>query len=143
MQIGVEVEKALENRRVFIVDEDDIFRAAIQFMLHDDYEAHEVASATNALAKISETAPDLIVLAENVIRANGRDVVEEFLSSAPDAKILVIVEASSSVFAKQCVEKGAHGFLAKPLRVELVRDKADALLRGGRSVVIPLNVLNV
>ncbi len=143
MQIGVEVEKAIENRRVFIVDEDDIFRAAIQFMLHDDYEAHEVASATNALAKISETAPDLIVLAENVIRANGRDVVEEFLSSAPDAKILVIVEASSSVFAKQCVEKGAHGFLAKPLRVELVRDKADALLRGGRSVVIPLNVLNV
>ncbi len=143
MQIGVEMAKAIENKRVFIVDEDDVFRAAIQFMLHDDYEAHELASASGALARIKQTAPDLIVLAENVVRANGLDLIKEFRSSAPNARLLVIVETSSSGFGKQCVDGGAHGFLAKPLRVELVRDKVDALLRGGRSVVIPLTVLSV
>ncbi len=143
MQIGVEMAKALENKRVFIVDEDDVFRAAVQFMLHDDYEAHELASATGAVAKIKQSPPDLIVLAENVIRASGSDIIPEFLSCAPNARLLVIVEASSSGFGKQCLERGAHGFLAKPLRIELVRDKVDTLLRGGRSVVIPLTVLSV
>jgi DNA-binding NtrC family response regulator len=143
MQIGVEMAKAIENRRIFIVDGDEIFRAAIQFMLHDEYEAHEVESAGAALAKIDQTRPDLIVVAENVLHQNGLDVIKEFLSRAPKARILVVIESLASGFGKQAMEAGAHGFLAKPLRIELVRDKVDALLSGGKSVIIPLNVLTV
>ena len=43
MQIGVETAKAVDQRRVFVVDEDEITRAALQFMLHDEIETHELA----------------------------------------------------------------------------------------------------
>src|SRR6266545_848934 len=36
MQIGVETSKAVDQRRVFVIDEDEITRAALQFMLHDE-----------------------------------------------------------------------------------------------------------
>ncbi|MGZ9086927.1 MAG: response regulator, partial [Methylocystis sp.] len=71
MQISVKVAKAIERRRVFVVDDNESFRAAIEFMLHDEYEAHELASASETLAKAEQIRPDLLVLAEGVIRVNG------------------------------------------------------------------------
>ena len=44
MQIGVETSKAVDQRRVFVIDDDEITRAALQFMLHDEIETHELAS---------------------------------------------------------------------------------------------------
>ena len=49
MQIGVETSKAVDQRRVFVVDHDEITRAALQFMLHDEIETHELASLRRGL----------------------------------------------------------------------------------------------
>ncbi len=43
MQIGVETSRAVENKRVFLVSDDEITRAALQFMLHDEFEAHDLS----------------------------------------------------------------------------------------------------
>src|SRR6516225_3721831 len=51
MQIGVETAKAVDQRRVFVVDDDEITRAALQFMLHDEIETHELASPEAAYDK--------------------------------------------------------------------------------------------
>lgn len=136
MQIGVRMAKAVERRRIFVVDDNEMFRAAIQYALHDAYETHELASATEALAKSERIRPDLLVLAEGVIRVNGLDLIQEFLARIPDAEILVIVDQISSGFGEECMAAGAHRFLAKPLRTEHVRDSVDALLsapRGSRN----------
>ena len=144
MQIGAEMTKVIEGRRIFVVDDNEIFRAAIQFALHDRYETHELESATGALAKAERMKPDLLVLAEDVVRANGLDLIQEYLARIPDAKILVIIDQMSSGFDRECVAAGAHGVLAKPLRIELVRDKVDALLSAKKkSDTNPLSVLNV
>jgi hypothetical protein len=39
MQIGVETSKAVDQRRVFVVDDDEVTRAALQFMLHDEIDS--------------------------------------------------------------------------------------------------------
>ena len=54
-----------------------------------------------------------------------------------------VIESLASGLGKESLEAGAHGFLAKPLRVELIRNKVDALLSGRKSVIIPLSVLTV
>lgn len=143
MQIGVRMTTVIERRRVFVVDDDENFRAAIQLTLHDDYEAHELASATETLAKAQQAQPDVLVLGEGVIRANGLDLIQEFLARMPKAKILVIVYQASSGFGQECVAAGAHGFLAKSLRVERIRDRVDALLSAPKiSVSAPIAALN-
>lgn len=143
MQIGAKMARVIERKRVFVVDDNEDLRAAIQFTLHDDYEAHELASASETLAKAEHMQPDLLVVAEGVIRVNGLDLIPEFLARIPRAKILVIVYQVSSGFGQQCVAAGAHGFLAKPLRIERIRDRVDALLSARISpATIPESVLN-
>jgi hypothetical protein len=43
MQIGIESSRAIENKRIFVVDGDEIDRAVPQFMLHDENETYELA----------------------------------------------------------------------------------------------------
>jgi CheY-like chemotaxis protein len=144
MQIGVEMSKALENKRVFVVDDNEIIRAALQFMLHDEFEAHEVSSAGLAFEKAKTQPPDLILISDGVIRAEGSDLVRRLRQEIPFAKILVVVEATATDYGKECIAAGAHGFLAKPLKIEFVRQKVDAMLgRKVGGVTIPLAVLNV
>jgi DNA-binding response OmpR family regulator len=143
MQIGVELSKAVENKRIFVVDDDEIFRAALQFMLHDEYETHEISSVDAAIEKAREWKPDLILLAESVVRAQGLPVVQQLGSETGGAKILVVVDDVSNGFGAECVGAGAKGFLAKPLKIEFVRQKVDAVLGRGTGVTIPLAVLNM
>lgn len=144
MQIGVEMSKALENKRVFIVDDNEIIRAALQFMLHDEFEAHEVASAAIAVEKAKTQPPDLVLLAESLPKDEGFELFGKLRESAPKAKILVVVEPANTAYGKECVVAGANGFLAKPLKIEFVRQKVDAMLgRSTGGVTIPLTVLNV
>ena len=142
MQIGVETSRAVENKRIFVVDDDEIIRAAIQFMLHDENETHEVASLDAAFEKAKDWRPDLIILSESVVRANGVDVVERIKGTIPEVKVLVIVENVADGFGKVCVAAGANSFIAKPLRIEFVRQKVDVLMGRRKSLEMPLKVLN-
>lgn len=144
MQIGVEMSKALENKRVFVVDDDEIIRAALQFMLHDEFEAHEVGSVAAAVEKAKTQPPDLLLLAGGLVKGAGLPMLKKLQEEAPTAKLLVVVEADDNDFGKDCVAAGAHGFLAKPLKIEFVRKKVDVMLgRASGGVTIPLTVLNV
>ncbi|MGD9544891.1 MAG: response regulator [Methylocystis sp.] len=129
MQRVLETAEVVESKRVFVVDGSDEAPAAIERMLCDTYEAHKLESATGALKKVKQVQPDLLVLAEGVIRTNGVDLIQEFLARIPEAKILVIVDQISSGFGQHCVAAGAHGFLAMPMQAERLRDKVSALLR--------------
>lgn len=143
MQIGVEMSKALENKRVFVVDDDEIIRAALQFMLHDEFEAHEVASAAAAVEKAKTQPPDLLLLAGVIVKTEGLPFLKKMREETSGARLLIVVEAGDQDFGKACVNAGAHGFLAKPLKIEFVRQKVDALLgRRTGGVTIPLTVLS-
>jgi DNA-binding response OmpR family regulator len=128
MQIGVETSKAVDNKRIFVVDENEIIRAAVQFMLHDENETHEAPSLEWAYDKARDWPPDLIILAEALVRERGSGLLKEIAERVPDAKILVIVDSATDGFGKQCLADGADGVLIKPLTIEFVRRKVDVLL---------------
>jgi len=128
MQIGVETSKAVDNKRIFVVDEDEIIRAAIQFMLHDENETHEAPSLEWAYEKARDWPPDLVILAEALVRKHGPEMLKEVGGHLPSAKILVIVDSATDGFGKQCLSDGAHRVLIKPLTIEFVRRKVDVLL---------------
>ncbi len=143
MQIGVESSKAVDQRRVFVVDEDEITRAALQFMLHDEIETHELASPEEALAKGKGwLTPDLILLGVSWIEKRGMGLLNEFSSAYPGARLLVVCEKDDEKRASEAIQAGAHGAVFKPLTIQAVRRKVDAVLgRGGGTPLIPLNIL--
>ncbi|HEY8072165.1 MAG TPA: response regulator [Methylocystis sp.] len=128
MQIGVETSTAVDNKRIFVVDENEIIRAAVQFMLHDENETHEAPSLEWVYDKARDWPPDLIILAEALVRERGSGLLKEIAERLPDTKILVIVDSATDGFGKQCLAEGADGVLIKPLTIEFVRRKVDVLL---------------
>jgi len=141
MQIGVETSRAVENKRIFVVDDDEIIRAALQFMLHDENETHEISSVELAFAKAAEWKPDLILLAGSIVRSAGVGVLSRIREKIAGVKILVVVDSAKDEIARQSLSSGAHAVIAKPLTIEGVRERVDVLLGRRAGFAIPLTVL--
>jgi DNA-binding NarL/FixJ family response regulator len=123
MQIGVETSRAVETRRIFVVDDDDITRAVLQFMLQDDNETHDLATLADACAK---GQPDLLLL--GVAAAEAAGPLRLLLERWPGTRILLIADSHQDPRARNLLQEGAHGILAKPFTVETVRRNVDVQL---------------
>lgn len=143
MQIGVETAKAVDQRRVFVVDEDDVVRAALQFMLHDEIETHEIATPEEAFAKgVDWLKPDVVLLGASFLKKRGLGVLREFSDQFDGVRILIVCDAADEGLAVEGMKAGAHGALVKPLKIENVRQKVDTVLgRGGAKPLVQLGLL--
>ncbi len=128
MQIGVEASRLVENRRVFVVDADDITRTVLQFMLQDDNETHELASLDAAYAKGERAPPDLVMLGLSIVRDGGPEVLTDLAACWPKARILLVSEPVDIAAASSFLNSGVHGVVCKPFTVEAVRRKVDIAL---------------
>jgi DNA-binding response OmpR family regulator len=143
MQIGVETSRAVENKRIFIVSDDEIARAALQFMLHDEYEAHDLPDLGAAYAKAAEWKPDLLLLGLEIVEARGAGLLQEIGAKMPGARIMLIAEAGQDAYAQTYLKSGAHSVLTKPLTVESVRKKVNILLGRGENQMVQLSFMPV
>src|ERR1017187_5161520 len=123
MQIGVGTSRAVENKRVFVVDDDDITRAVLQFMLQDDNETHDLPTLEDAYAKSQQGLPDLLLLGFSVVRSQGPALLEAIGTRWPGTRVLLIAEPHQDTAARTYLQAGAHGVLASPFTVESVRQK--------------------
>lgn len=140
MQIGVESSRAVENKRVFVVDSDEITRAVLQFMLHDENETHEITSVAQAYDKAADWKPDVILLGMSIVQELGVGVINEMRGRIPGVKIAVIADSATDPTAQSCLKHGAQSLLAKPLTIEAVRRKVDILLGRRTSLAIPVQI---
>jgi hypothetical protein len=54
---------------------------------------------------------------------------------------VLVTDTACDVQAQACLKAGAHGLLAKPFRVEQVREKVNLILGRGISDFIPISLL--
>jgi DNA-binding NtrC family response regulator len=141
MQIGVDSNRAVDNRRVFVVDNDEITCAALQFMLHDEIETHEINSLAAAYTKAVDWKPDLILLGIGIVKELGVDVLTEIHAKIPNLKIVLVADSASDPLAQACLKNGVNSILAKPLTIEKARQRVDAQL--GRAVKLSIPVVQM
>jgi DNA-binding NarL/FixJ family response regulator len=143
MQIGVETLKAVDQRRVFVVDDDEITRAALQFMLHDEIETHELASPEEAYEKgAGWLKPHVILLGVSFLKSRDAGLIGDLTAAFPGSRVLIVCDKSDESIAVDGMKAGAHGTLVKPLTLEAVRKKVDTILgRGGGAPVVQLGIL--
>lgn len=142
MQIGVETAKAVDQRRVFVVDEDEITRAALQFMLQDEIETHELGTLAEAYEKgVGWLKPDVVLLGVSFLKSQGAGLVKEIAGKFDGVRILIVCEKADEATAVDGIKAGAHGALVKPLTLEAVRKKVDTVLgRDGAAQIVQIGV---
>jgi DNA-binding response OmpR family regulator len=143
MQIGVESSKAVDQRRVFVIDQDEITRTALQFMLHDEIETHELATLDEAYAKgVDWLKPNLVMLGVSFVAEHGPGLINELKARFDQVRIIIVCEKSEEALALEALKAGAHSALVKPLTLDSVRKRVDTILgRSGGAALIQLGGL--
>lgn len=139
MQIGVEAQRAVENRRVFVVDGNEINRTVLQFMLADDNETHELDGPAAAEKKGEQWPPDLMLVSAELLGTGGNLLVPRWRTLWPAVKVLAIIDANDNEAATAAKAAGADDLVTRPFGLEAVRRKVDRWL--GRRVELKIPVL--
>lgn len=143
MQIGVSTSNAVDQRRVFVIDEDEITRTVLQFMLQDEIETHELTSPEEAYRKAEAwLRPHVLLLGASFLASRGTALIAQLCLNFPGVRILIVYDKTEEETALDGLKAGAHGALAKPLALEAVRKKIDTILgRGGAAPMVQLGIL--
>ncbi|MCX8049171.1 MAG: response regulator [Methylohalobius sp.] len=138
MQIGVDSAKAVDSRRVFVVEEDEVTRTALEIMLCDEIETHTFSNLAAAYAKAERFKPDLLLLGLGVAKAQGNTVVTEIRSRLGPLKLVLVADSAADPLVQECLQAGADGVLHTPLTIEKTRRKVDLLLGRRANPGIPV-----
>ncbi|WP_041656442.1 response regulator [Azoarcus sp. KH32C] len=140
MQIGVDVQRAVENKRIFVVDDDEVSGIALQFMLADDNETHLFGRLDAALDKGSAWPPHLVLLGIGLCAGDAAGVIGTIKNHLAGVKILLVCDSADASGIQVLRNWGADGILIRPLDLAAVRRKVDAQLGRRTSLSIPLVV---
>lgn len=140
MQIGVDTQRAVENKRIFVIDDDDISGTALQFMLADDNETHVFEQLEPALDKAGAWPPQLILLGRGLCGGQEAALIGRLRANLGGVRILLVCDAASAPDVTGLRALGADGMLTRPLELAAVRRKVDAQLGRRTPLAIPLVV---
>lgn len=104
------------SKRIFIVDDHPIVRQglAAQFAAHTDLVVcGEASDVTEALPRIAESEPDVVIVDISLKNSNGIELVKRLKARNDAARILVWSMYPESIYAERVLRAGASGYLNK------------------------------
>ncbi len=117
--------------RLLIVDDSSIMRRIIEKNLKD-YDIEIIGTAPDghkALEIVKESKPDVITLDITMPGMDGLSCLDEIMLVHPKAKVMIITALSDKLTGLRALDKGARGFLYKPVNAEDLANAFDRLLK--------------
>ena len=114
---------------ILIVDDDDDFRLGLRTALEmKGYQVDEAADGEQALAKLLEKPPLLVLLDLQMPVMNGREMLQR-MRSTPELKEVPVVIISGFGFEWEAELMGAQGYIGKPFEPQELEQTIANLLR--------------
>ena len=105
--------------RILIVDDEKGIRATLSgILLDENYRATAVPGGAEALARIGEEVPDLVILDIWMPEADGVEVLAEIKRQWPELPVVMISGHGTIETAVKATKLGAYDFVEKPLSLE-------------------------
>ncbi len=105
-----------EKIRVLLVDDHAILRAGLRSLLdtYDDIEVvGEASDGEEAVRKVRELEPDVIVMDVQMPGMNGLIATRYIMEEHPDARILMLTQYGNKEYVLPLLEAGAGGYVLK------------------------------
>ncbi len=111
----------MQNRKILIVDDDlSIHRLLLRGLEGQPYDVTEAFNGIEALQKIAENKPELLILDVNMPEMDGRDVMKDLRSRPETQKIPVIMLTGLGEMMDKMVgfELGVDSYVTKPFEMK-------------------------
>ncbi|WP_456431168.1 sigma-54-dependent transcriptional regulator [Thermosulfuriphilus sp.] len=107
--------------RILVVDDEESIIESLSGILEDEgFEVEGAISGQEALNKVSESVPDLVLLDVWLPDLDGLDVLRELKVGYPDLPVIIISGHGTVETAVRATKLGAHDFIEKPLSYDRV-----------------------
>lgn len=119
--------------RILVVDDHTLFRRGLTALLSRDPQFEvigDAADAGEALRRVQELAPDLILLDNHLPGVNGVDVLPALREAAPQARVLMLTVSEDERDLAAALRGGACGYLLKTIEGDSLAAAIRRVMRG-------------
>ncbi len=115
---------------ICILDDEPIVGDRLKTELEDDGHTVEVfTDSANALKRVSETCFDIFISDLKMEGVDGMGFLERVKNQCPQSQVIMITGYGTIESYREAQTKGAFEFIAKPFRIEEIR---NAVKRAGK-----------
>ena len=119
--------------RVLLVDDQLLFRKALKSVLADWTDVQVVGEAEDgleAVAKVRDLHPDVVLMDINMPDMSGLEATQLVRRDLPQVRILILTVSEQDDHLFEAIKLGAHGYLLKDLKPEVLHEMLLAVARG-------------
>lgn len=119
--------------KIIIVDDHDLFREGVKFILSKAPEFLIVGDATNGidyLDMLQTVIPDIVLMDIDMPRMNGFEATQKSLGLYPELKIISLSMHNDQGHYLQMIESGVKGFVSKDSGIGQLKDAINEVYLG-------------
>lgn len=123
----------MKTIRVLIADDHALVRAGIRALverIEGVTVVGEAGSGSEAMEKVSQLNPDLLLLDLTMPEGGGFVVLDHVTRQCPDVRVIVLTVHEASEYARQAMREGAAGFLPKSAASNELEKAIQTVVRG-------------
>ncbi|MFY9580697.1 MAG: response regulator transcription factor [Gaiellaceae bacterium] len=131
-------ESIVDDPRVLIVDDHDLFRSGLRNLLEEQgvLVVGEAAAGQEALRIVRDVAPDVVVMDLNMPGMGGVEATRHISAIAPLTRVLMLTISDEDNDVIDAILAGACGYLLKDSSIQVLMDGIRAAAMG-ESLISP------
>jgi len=120
----------MDNKRnLLIVDDEEGIRESFKLILADTYQLTFASNGIEAMEKIRQSRPELVILDIKMPKLNGLDLLREIKKSDKSLPVIIVTGYQSVETAQEALRSGAADYIPKPFDSKDILKAVQSQLR--------------
>jgi len=125
------------KKKIIIVDDHEVVRLGLRSLL-DQYPQYQVVAeagnASEAIKKVTETNPNIVLMDIRLPGKSGIDACEEIKKINPDIQVIMLTSYAEDEMLFSAIKAGAAGYILKQINSDGLVQSLEAVSRGEASL---------
>jgi ATP-dependent Lon protease len=127
--LAVRILKMTREHKILVVDDEQMTRRNLEHVFKKEgYRVDTAESGTEALELLKKSPYDVIVTDLKMEKVDGLDVLQHAKALDPTTEVIIITGYATVTTAIEAMKKGSYHFLAKPLKLNEIRETIQRAL---------------